>query len=151
MRRFRVPLLLLGLVVASTPAWAEVYTVTLHSGGTFQSRYRPQEAPWNTETVLLRTEWGNWIALDKSDIESVKADTETKGFGLVIDEATVELGAGANDTPVPEEGKEGAASAAAAQQPAAPYSIQQFVEPNQTQGIPGSYLGNTSSVPPPNQ
>jgi hypothetical protein len=149
MRRFRVSGFLLGVLLFSAPAWSEVYTVTLHGGGTFQSRYRPQEAPWNSEKILLRTEWSNWIALDKSDIAEVTADTETKGFGLVIDEATIELGAGANDAPVPEEGAPGSTPAApAAAPPAVPYSIEQFVEPGQTQGIPGNYLGGNTGNPP---
>ena len=148
MRRVQVPLFLLGLVLVATAASAEVYTVTLHSGGTFQSRYRPQEAPWSAEKILVRNELSNWISLDKADVESVTSDTESKGFGLVIDDSTIELGAAANDAPVPEEGKEGVAAPVQAAPAAAPYSIQQFVEPGATQGIPGSYLGNTSSTPP---
>lgn len=141
MRRFRLPLLLLAVAVSATPAWSEVYTVTLHGGGSFQSRYRPHEAPWDANKVLLRTEFGNWISLSRSDIAEVSADTETKGFGLVIDEATVELGSSANDAPVPEEGKPGEVPQPEFQAPPAPYTIPQFVEPGQAQGIPTSYLG----------
>jgi hypothetical protein len=149
MRRFRFPLLLLAVTLCSTPAWAEVYTVTLNGGGTFLSRYRPQESPWDANKVLLRTEFGNWISLFRSDIESVAADTETKGFGLVIDEATVELGTTANDAPVPEEGKPGEVPPPAFMPPPAPYTIPQFVEPGQAQGIPTSYLnyGQDSTQP----
>lgn len=141
MRRFRFALPLLAAAVISTPAWSEVYTVSLNGGGSFQSRYRPQEAPWDANKVLLRTEFGNWISLSRSDIEAVTADTETKGFGLVIDAATVELGSSANDAPVPEEGKPGEVPQPTFEAPAAPYTIPQFVEPGQAQGIPTSYLG----------
>ena len=141
MRRFRFPLLLLPLVaLGSTPAWSEVYTVTLNGGGSFQSRYRPQEAPWDANKVLLRTEFGNWISLSRGDIEAVSTDTESKGFGLVIDEATVELGMSANDAPVPEEGKPGEVPQPTFVAPPAPYTIPQFVEPGQAQGLPTSYL-----------
>ena len=148
MRRFRFALLLAVAVVA-TPAWAEVYTVSLTGGGSFQSRYRPQESPWDANKVLLRTEFGNWISLSRSDIESVDADTETKGFGLVIDEATVELGTTANDAPVPEEGKPGEVPQPTFAPVPAPYTIPQFVEPGQAQGIPTGFLsyGQPGSQP----
>ena len=140
------------LLAAAGSASAEVFTVTLANGTTFDTVYRPQEAPWDSNKVLFRTDVGNWISIAKADISGVASATESGGFGTVIDNATVELGMTANDAPTAEElaaqAKANPLGAwQAQQQEQTPYTIQQFVEPSQTQGIPTGYLGYGNSTP----
>lgn len=141
-------------------AAAEGYTITLKNGNTFRTRYQPQTASWDAGKILFRTDAGNWVSMASADVTSVASDSENRGFGKVINNTTLMLGAAPNDLPVPPEpGTPAAAAAAAAAavaaaqgQQAAPYSINQFVEPGQTQGIPGGWIGNSggySSGPPP--
>jgi len=149
-----VGLLALAAALAAPPLGAELYTVTLTSGATFQSRYQPEEAPWDAQVVLLRTDVGNWISLSRAEISQVVAETENKGFGRVIDSNTVELGMAANDMPTLEEMQANPAAFQQFQQMSqqqTPYSIEQFVEPTQTQGIPSGMIsgyGGPSVVPP---
>jgi len=130
-------------------AAAESYTITLRNGNTFHSRYQPQAAPWDSAKVLFRTETGNFISIASAEIEQVKSDSENRGFGRVINNTTLMLGAAPNDLPVPPEPgspEAAAAAAAAANAPAeqAPaYTVNQFVEPGQTQGLPGGWMGGS--------
>lgn len=159
MRRTLLGISLMSLL--ALPAVAEVYTVTLKTGTVLETAYQPQEAAFDRNVVMLMTDVGNWIGVTKDDIESVRSDTETSGFGKVIDRNTVLLGWSANDAADPNaQGAEGqprtdpALSATAQalqnlyQQRAAEenYSIKQFVNPNETQGIPGRFVG--SPAPP---
>ncbi len=144
-------------------AAAESYTITLHNGNSFKSRYQPQAAPWDAGKVLFRTDAGNLISVSSADVASVSADSENRGFGRVLNSTTLMLGAAPNDLPVPPTpgSPEAAAAAAAAAAagtsaaPATPYSINQFVEPSQTQGLPGGWIGSSgygagsSASPPP--
>jgi|CXWL01.1.fsa_nt_gi hypothetical protein len=136
----------LGLVVACTllaalPASAEIYTVMLKSGNSFDSRYPPRVAAYDANKVLVFTEWGNWMAVDRNDVSEVTTQTATMGYGTVLDTTTISLGTMANDKA--EEGQ-GAPPTPAADKP---YSIDQFVEPGKTQGLPLSYTGGSSSSP----
>ncbi len=145
-RAFRRTILLaLAAALAALPLGAELYTITLTSGATLQTRYQPEEAPWDAQQVLMRTDVGNWITLQRADIASVVAEMENRGFGRVIDSATVELGMTANDMPTLEEIQANPAQYQNFQQQMfpqeQPYSIQQFVEPSQTQGIPSGFIG----------
>ena len=148
----RMMLAAFAILVVALPATAEVYTVSLHSGQTFDSLYRPQEAPWDSNKVLLRTDVGNWISVPKSDIATVTSATELGGFGTVIDNSTIELGMSAHDMPTPDELAEQAKNNpyAALQnqiQEQQPYSVKQFVDPSQTQGLPGQWVGYGNNVP----
>ncbi len=151
---------LVALVVASlsgaAASSAESYTVTMKSGNTFLSRYRPRVASWDAGKIVLLTEFGNEIALRKDEIASVTADSENRGFGRVIDNTTLELGLAANDAPDPAAPTDPASALAAAlgQQPAAPvYDQKQFVEPSQTGGgLPvswGQQSSGASQAPAP--
>ena len=145
----RVGLLSLALGLAALPLGAELYTITMTSGATFQTRYQPQEAPWDPQQVLLRTDVGNWISLPRAEIVQAVAETENKGFGRVIDSNTVELGMAANDMPTPEQMQANPEQfqnfqQMMLQQQQQPYSIQQFVEPSQTQGIPSGFISGYS-------
>lgn len=142
--------LALGLI--ALPATAEVYTVKLTNGTEFESHVQPQEAGWDENMILLLTDVGNWIALDRADIVEVETETERAGFGKVIDSKTVAIGWAPNDAP--SEDPEAALDPMTrllnflqAEQADRPdYSVQQFVEPGQaggtTGGLPvGGYLG----------
>jgi hypothetical protein len=152
----RVVVVLVAVAFVAVPMAAESYVVTLKNGTTFSTRYKPQEASWDHGKVLLLTEWGNPISLAKSDIDTVISEFEKTGFGRVINNTTVELGAAPNDAEVP--GKEATGSAGALQalqqmmqqqagsQPV--YNQQQFVEPGSTSGMPLSYIGAGGQTPP---
>jgi len=153
-RSFSLVALLALLALPAIPAAAEVYTVTLTNGGTLETQYQPQEAAFDKDMVLLMTEVGNWIGVRRDEIESVISDAESSGFGKVIGKNTVDLGWSANDAADPNaqaaEGKQDPGLSLAAQalqnvyearKAADSYTIKQFVQPNETQGIPASLIG----------
>lgn len=141
------------LSLLAVPAMAELFTVTLSSGATFETRYKPEIASWDANKVLLLTTVGNLIGLDKADITNVSVDHEVAGYGRVIDNTTVDMGFTANDNP-----------STADQPPASPqerllaylesqqgqqqpvYNTEQFVEPSAATGIP---LSMTTTTTPP--
>lgn len=160
MRRSLVLLVfaLLALPMLANPANAEIYTVTLTNGSVLETAYQPQEAAFDRSMVLLMTDVGNWIGVQKSEIESVRSDAELGGYGKVIEKNTILLGWSANDAADPDaKAAEGqgnsrtdpamSATAQALQnlyeqrQAEQNYSIKQFVQPNQTQGIPARMIG----------
>ena len=140
-----------GLAFATT-AGAAIYTVTLSSGSTFDTRYEPQKASWDATKLVLMTEFGNQIALDSAEVQSVTVDTETRGFGHQLDATTIALGWAPNDAidPGSDEGKaflaaEEAAALAGANAPPV-YNQQQFVEPSALTGLP-VWMTGTNAVP----
>jgi len=178
MRRIfvRVWPLLLVFSLLALPAAAEVYHVTLNNGEVVDTAYQPQEASWDSSMVLLLTEVGNWIGISKADIREVHTETQDSGFGVQIDDNTYELGLTAGDLSPEALLAAGLIEAPAGAQGNAlqdaqlqlmrnmqmqqqqelqrrqaqdNYTVQQFVEPNQTQGIPGSLIGNSYGGPPP--
>jgi hypothetical protein len=150
-----VSLALLALAGA-VPAGAEVFFVTLNNGTTFESAYQPQAASWDTGMVLLLTETGNWIGLPQADIKEVRSETQIAGYGRAIDDNTFELGFAPNDASDPD-----AKPAAPAEERAQmleqmlmqqqqeldqrtaqeSYTVDQFVEPGELQGIPTRFIG----------
>ena len=156
MRRSLIPLV---LVLSALPAAAEVYTVTLTNGSVMETAYQPQEAAFDRDLVLLMTDVGNWIGVRKDEIESVRSDAELGGYGKVIEKNTILLGWSANDAADPDAKAEGqgnsrtdpalSATAQALQnlydqrQAEENYSIKQFVQPNETQGIPARMIGTS--------
>ena len=97
----------LVIALVAVPAAAEVYIVTLTNGNTFLSKYKPREATYDTSKLLIMTEVGNIIAIDKEFIAEVASDTENRGLGLVIDTSTIMIGYSLNDAPIPGEEGEG--------------------------------------------
>jgi hypothetical protein len=160
MRRSLV-LLVFALLAVPALAAAEIYTVTLTNGSVLETAYQPQEAAFDRSMVLLMTDVGNWIGVQKSEIESVRSDAELGGYGKVIEKNTILLGWSANDAADPDAKPEGnsrtdpamSATAQALQnlyeqrQAEQNYSIKQFVQPGETQGIPARLISNSS---PPN-
>jgi hypothetical protein len=147
------------LLLAALPAGADIYHVKLTSGTVIDSRYQPQDASWDKSMVLLLTEVGNWVGVRKDDIESVTAENATRGFGVTIRNNTISLGVAPNDQPKPADEKTAALDRltqaiqglSQAQQAPAPYSIQQGVSSEHTQGIPAGFINQNSgsSQPPP--
>lgn len=150
---------LAAAVLVTLPAAAGDWTVTLHNGTEFVSRYQPEEASWDPDVVLLMTAEGNTIGLSRADIASVTSDIESRGFGTVIDDKTISLGWAPNDLPDP--AAEAAASGlspemqllqqmiAAQNQPApAPnLNVQQFVDPSFAGGGLPAFGTPTGGVP----
>lgn len=165
MRRSLVCLSLLTLACA-VPAGAEVFFVTLNNGTTFETAYQPQAASWDPTMVLLLTETGNWVGLPQADIQEVRSESQIAGYGRAIDDKTFELGLAPNDASDPNAEPADPAEARAqmleqmvlqqqqqldqrtAQES---YTVQQFVEPNQLQGIPSRFIGTPNVPPNPNQ
>lgn len=152
---------LLAAFGAASPATAEFYEVHIQQGAVIESRYQPQEASWDTNMVLVMTEVGNWVGIPKSEVVEVKTIGNDRGFGVVINPTTIALGWAPNE-PTAEElaaqqtaaGGSGGTDTALVQaiqalyagqagsnanQPP-PYTIPQFSEPSQAQGIPFSNI-----------
>jgi hypothetical protein len=139
------------VLIAAAPLPAATYVVTLNSGATFETRYKPKQAPWDAQKVLVYSDVGNWLTLARADIQSVVNSLQSSGFGHVLDTTTVELGYAPNDVATPDEAR--AAMLANPVLPSAPnYTVQQFVEPNATQGLPifgaGGQFGGASYLGP---
>jgi len=162
MRRSFTLAALVALLAAlpAIPASAEVYSVTLTNGSVLETQYQPQEAVFDKDMVLLLTEVGNWIGVRRDEIATVVSDAESSGFGKVIGKNTVDLGWAANDAADPNapgaDGKQDPGLSLAAQalqavyqqrQAADSYTIKQFVQPNELQGIPTNLVGVASSPP----
>lgn len=152
-RRLLVLSTLLALLPV-VPALADVFEITLTNGSKFTSRYRPQVTDWDENKVLVHTETGNRINLRIEDIQSVTVDTEVKGYGRVINTTTIELGVAPNDAEIPGQAEELDPAEKLLRylqqqdnQPAPePFTVQQFVEPNSSGGIP---LGFGARTTPP--
>jgi len=155
MRRSLACLSLLALACA-VPANAEVFFVTLNNGTTFETVYQPQAASWDSSMVLLLTETGNWVGLPQADIKEVRSESQIAGYGRMIDDNTLELGYAPNDASDPDAKPADAAGARAQmleqmvfqqqqemdrREAEANYTIPQFVDPSQTQGIPSRLIG----------
>jgi hypothetical protein len=134
-------LLALCSALAVAPASAEVFTLTLTNGSTFDSRYQPRQAIWDATMIEFLTETGNWMALPKSLVSDIAAASETKGFGRVIDTTTVDLGFAPNDMPT-EDAAAGNAAGDLPQVLERSYDQQQFVEPGSMGG--GIPVGNVT-------
>lgn len=158
MRRTKLATLALALLLAAAPAVAEtLFHVELANGEEFKTFYSPQEASWDSDTILFLNDVGNWMAVPRDQVVEVRSDTEVKGFGKVIDSTTIEIGYLLNDEPTPEELEEQGGSAATAQdallpflrsEPQPDYTVQQFVNPEDASGIPLSYgVGGAYNVP----
>jgi hypothetical protein len=158
----RVCPLLLALALPALPAAAEVFYVTLTNGSVIETAKQPQEASWDGNMVLLMTDVGNWIGVPKAEIDNVRSETENKGYGVKINDHAIALGWAPNDNPIPEDGKAApgdgpdpvadAMDRLATQREAeSRYTVEQFVEPNSTQGVPSRFIGYSGATQnPPN-
>lgn len=147
--------------LAALPASAAIYTIQLKSGDSFESRYAPKDASWDPQKVVFVDEVGNLIAIGKSDIDTIKSDIESAGYGHMLDDTTMMLGRAPNDAPEP---GTPAAERAAQQgaEPAAGPAAEPIYEPNASpptmQVLPASTPGGNVYVtaapapePPPSE
>jgi hypothetical protein len=149
-------LLLLVLALLAAPAFADVYYVTLTNGTVVETARQPQQASWDPNMVLLLTEVGNWVGFPKDEVQGVRSEDPTQGFGIRISDKAIALGRSPNDLPTGDAGTKTKADLLTdryldmmqrqldLQESRRNYSIQQFVEPGSTSGIPMSYDGSTS-------
>lgn len=160
--------LTLVMALIAGPAMSTIFTITLKNGTVFESRYRPSEADWDQDQLVFLTDWGNWISIPKADVDSILSEIEGRGFGTQIDTTTIAFGwdpglsEEETDRLLDSEGEEGEGGPGnndamvnafqsltdtierSRQVP--DFSIDQFVEPDATQGqpVPGAW-GNTGS------
>jgi hypothetical protein len=142
-----VPVLLAALLgAAARPAAAAVYHLTLTNGSVIDSLYEPQEASWDHDMVLVLTDAGNWMGVEKADLATVSSENAMRGFGVVINATTIALGDAPNDAPVANPKDAGSSTQQVLQnllqqQQSKPnYTIQQGVQTEDTQGIPSSLI-----------
>jgi hypothetical protein len=165
LRLFTITTLLLALVAG--PAMATIFTITLKNGTVFESRYRPAEADWDTTQLTFLTDWGNWMSIPKDDVDSILSEIEGRGFGTQIDTTTIAFGwdpgltEEETDRLLAVDGEEGEGgpgqgneamvqafqdmgNAIERSRQVPDFSMDQFVEPDRTQGqpMPGVW-GNT--------
>jgi hypothetical protein len=153
---------LVVLALLASPAAGDIFYVTLNNGTVMESAYQPQESSWDSSMVLLLTEVGNWVGIPKDQIEKVETSDQKSGFGVRINATTVAIGWSPNDAEdpdaVPADGQQPASAMEARFQQAIQnlnqtitqlesqrqsqenYTIEQFVEPGETQGIPGGLI-----------
>ena len=113
-----------------TPVAANVFTVHLTNGATFETRYQPKLAAGDSNKVLFVTDVGNRIYLHVDDISEITHSSDVQGFGTMINTTTIALGWAPNDNPVPGEADPRAdmLNYLRDQQRARPdYSVDQFV------------------------
>lgn len=136
---------------------AETWEVALVNGAVFETRYPPQEraagADGKGARLQLLTDVGNWISLDPAIVRSIRAVPETGGFGRVIARGTIDLGISHSALPP----ATGEATPGESTDPALAFlesfagveglhTVPQFVEPEESLGIPLSY--SLGALPP---
>ena len=87
---------------AAADAQVDTYRVLMKNGNTFRSGQRPVTAWFDESKVLLLSEGGHSIALERDEIERVESDLEFEGYGTLLNKTTILVGNVANDAPVPD-------------------------------------------------
>lgn len=150
-RPVRVLVCVLAAAVAAAPLAAAVYTIQLTNGNSFETRYEPEDASYDSGKVVFLDETGLLITVAKSDIASIQSDFESKGYGRMINTTTMELGWAPNDAVegggAPADPLAQVQQAIQGQQQNVNYN--QFVEPDALQGMPGNWVGGSFSTPQP--
>jgi hypothetical protein len=142
-RRPALPIAFAVLVLACLPLQALEYEVRMVSGNTFITRYEPVIAPFDETRMMFMTTNGNPITVPRDQVKEVISLTEASGFGKRLDAATVLIGLAPNDNPTPEEQAALEAQALAGETPA-PFTNPLVSEPDQTGGIPLSFINQTT-------
>jgi hypothetical protein len=137
-------LALVALLVATAPAGALEYEIQLKNGNVFQTRYEPVESPFDPTRIMFTTIFGNSVTISRDQVSEVISVTEAAGFGKRLDATTILIGLAPNDNLTPEEEAALAAQQGVTFQVPAPYSIEQFAEPEATGGIPLNFLNTTT-------
>lgn len=169
MRRPTIALCTLAFIaLVAVPLAADpVYTVTLDNGTEWVSYYRPVTAADDESTVLLLTEWGNWVRLDKTQVADFVIDIPGGAGAELRADGAIVLGTVSNDAALTD--AEGGSLDPATQllqymrerdssQP--DYNVEQFVEPGEAgqgglpvsglSGAPGQSYGSGSTSFPVN-
>jgi len=130
----RLTWILALLVTVPCIAAAETFTVALDNGNTILTRYQPKVSLPDEEKVMLLTESGNWISIPRHRVTGITSNTESRGFGKVINTTTISLGLspneGAPDAEVPVDPTTALLNYLAAERAGTQrdYSVEQFVE-----------------------
>ena len=147
----RSTLIALALVLVAASASAGVYTVTMTNGSTFQTRYKPETADWDSGVKLLITDNGNWIALRDDEIAGIVSSVEESGFGYQVDTTTIYVGWSPND--LVEKGEDGkdkpVYEASDSAEVGGDFSIDQFIDIREDGYVSGGGVplyDNTGSV-----
>lgn len=90
-----------AVLLAAVSAAADSYSVVLANGTVIESRYPPRWAEEDLDKLLVLTEWGNPIALERADIREIRAAGKDRGFASELDPRARFVGAAPNDAPVP--------------------------------------------------
>jgi hypothetical protein len=142
------------LALASiAPAVADVYTIALVNGASFETRYQPIADSDSPDQIAFLSDTGNWVSIPANLVQGISVDSGSRGFGRVIDTDTIEIGMSLNDLPAPDDS--GAAppptdSAAALlqyfkQQDQRDFTVPQFVTTEQAGGgIPLNFVNTTT-------
>ena len=153
-------IVVVAMIFAAVPSMAEVFTIHMKNGNSFETRYQPRLAAWDESKVVFLTDLGNRITLYKEDIAEISAETEIKGYGTMIDTTTIVLGWAPNDAPLPGEQTVDPAQEwmnfLEQQTQQRDFSVDQFVEPSEAGqgGLPswefgsGAYGGGGAQVVP---
>jgi hypothetical protein len=144
--------------LVALPVAAETYHVNLCNGQSYATRYPPEEASWDADTLLIITETGNWIGVRRAAIDRIEIETELRGFGKRLNATTIFMGRSPNSAQAeeteltPAERQNQLLEQLIGQQQSQPdYTMQQFVEPDALgQGATGgSPVGFTQQSTPP--
>lgn len=100
-RMLFMSLALFALLVV--PAGAEVFSVRMTNDTVFTTRYQPQQDGRDESKLIMLTEFGNFISLPKASVAEITSETESRGFGTVLDTSTIMIGWAPNDKPGAEE------------------------------------------------
>ncbi|HVS62934.1 MAG TPA: hypothetical protein VMT85_05425 [Thermoanaerobaculia bacterium] len=103
----RLPLLVAAALVAlfatELSAQGTRYRVVLENGNEIYSKYKPVEASYDANKMILMTDQSNVISIPKDDILEMVAEVEALGFGRRLNDTTVIVGSSANDNPTEEQ------------------------------------------------
>lgn len=139
----RRPLFLftLGILLLATVASAGTYTVTLTNGTSFVTRYKPVDAEWDENLIMLNSDRGNWIALPRDQVADIVSDVESTGFGYQVNTTTIFVGWSPNEGDGEGEGEGGEGGGGEGDgensnlpdpNPAPAFGLEQFID------VPGS-------------
>lgn len=115
-------------ITAGVVQAAELFTVTLKNGTSFDTRYRPIDAEWDDSVTMIMTDQGNWIGLPRDEVADVTSSIEASGFGYQLDTATIIVGWSPNTYQEEEEGEGAPVPPGGGQDAPASFSIEQFVD-----------------------
>src|SRR5262245_21288984 len=88
--RLGLGMLVLAVALLAAPASADVFYVTLTNGSVIETAHQAQQASWDPNMVLLLTESGNWVGFPQGEIQGIRADDPTQGYGVRISNKAID-------------------------------------------------------------